>query len=488
MEQGKACRSEDAFEGQGHPDVSRTRNIGSIPVEIGVSVKRTSASRNRAIVVGAGIGGLTAAGALARHFREVIVLERDTLPTHPEHRRGVPQGRHVHGLLGGGLRALDHLFAGFGAALAAAGAVPVRMGLDVRAEQPGYDPFPRRDLGWIGYSMSRPLLEHVVRLFVESNDRVEIRTKCHVREITGSSDGAMATGVRLYARDGDAELVPADLVVDASGRGALTLDFLDRAGRTAPQESSIDVDIRYTCAILELAPGASHDWQVLQTRPDPSVGRRAIMYRIEGGNRWILGLGGVNGDSAPSELGGFIDYARTLRTRTVYDAIRDAQPIGEIMRFAFPRSYRRHFERVANFPRQLLPIADTLCRINPAFGQGMSVAAKEAVLLGSLLEELRDSEDRAGDLAQVFFARLATVLDDPWKTASGDYMYPHLKDSRPADFAERASFQAALSRLAASDPSFHKLMLEVAHLMKPSSVYREPAIAERIAAHIKPEE
>ena len=36
---------------------------------------------NRAVVIGAGMGGLTAAGALADHFDQLVVLERDTLPS-----------------------------------------------------------------------------------------------------------------------------------------------------------------------------------------------------------------------------------------------------------------------------------------------------------------------------------------------------------------------------------------------------------------------
>lgn len=446
---------------------------------------RAALAANRAIVVGAGIGGLTAAAALAAHFARVTVLERDSLPSRPAHRGGIPQGRHVHGLLCGGLNALDRLFPGFSAALAAEGAIPIRVGLDARLEQPGYDPFPQRDLGWTGYSMSRPLLEHVVRQFVERIDRVDIRTGCHVREITAASDGGTVSGVRLHAPRGQEESLAADLVVDASGRGALTLDFLRNSGCAPPEESAIDVDIRYTCAVFELRADRRRDWQVLQTRPDPGVGRRAIMFPLEGGKHWILGLGGVNGDSAPNDHSGFVEYARTLRTRTAHDAIRDAELQGEIVRFAFPRSFRRHFERMRTFPRGLLPIADTICRINPSFGQGMSVAAKEAVLLGDVIESLAAGDDPLAELAPTFFAALDSVLEDPWRASSSDYAYPHLATARPADFAERLKFQAALTRLAAADPAIHKAMMEVSHLMKPSSVYRERGLAERIAAEMR---
>src|SRR5215472_15407269 len=96
----------------------------------------------QAVVVGAGMAGLTAARSLANFFERVIVLENDTLPIEPEHRPGTPQCRHLHALLAGGLKALGRLFPSFEEGLSQAGAVPLRMGYDYRVERPGYDPFP----------------------------------------------------------------------------------------------------------------------------------------------------------------------------------------------------------------------------------------------------------------------------------------------------------------------------------------------------------
>ena len=440
----------------------------------------------RAIVIGAGVGGLTAAAVLAHYFTQVIVLERDELPPGPLPRAGVPQGRHVHGLLGGGLDALEQLFPGFAEALAAAGAVPIRVGLDSRLEQVGYDPFPQRDLGRWGYSMSRPLLEHVVRQFVERDGRIVTRAGCPVREIIASADRGGVSGVRIEKRGGAPENLQTDLVVDATGRATLTLDFLQSNRYGLPEESSIAVDIRYTCGVFVLPTDSTRDWKVLMTRPDPGVsGRRAIMFPIEGDQRWILGLGGVNGDSAPADLEGFRSYAQTLRTPTADEVIRHAELKGELTRFAFPKSFRRHFERMTAFPRGLLPIADSICRINPSFGQGMSVAAKEAVLLDGVLDGLSHLPDSLVDLVPTFLSRLDTVLADPWAVAAQDFVYPHLASERPPEFAEKLKYQAALTRLASEDPVVHRLMTEVAQLLKPSDVLRESPIAERLARAIR---
>src|SRR5262245_28696955 len=126
----------------------------------------------QAVVIGAGMGGLTAAGALAGLFDHVVILERDTLPSEPAYRAGTPQARHVHALLLSGQRALSELFPGFEQDLAQVGAVPLRAGLDVRVERPGYDPFPQRDLGWCGYAASRPAIERAVRRRVEGQANI----------------------------------------------------------------------------------------------------------------------------------------------------------------------------------------------------------------------------------------------------------------------------------------------------------------------------
>ena len=68
--------------------------------------------KDRGIVMGGSIAGLSAARVLSEHFREVILVERDQFGAVGQHRRGIPQGRHTHGLLAGGLRALEGFFPG----------------------------------------------------------------------------------------------------------------------------------------------------------------------------------------------------------------------------------------------------------------------------------------------------------------------------------------------------------------------------------------
>jgi flavin-dependent dehydrogenase len=128
---------------------------------------KTSYLGERALVVGAGLGGLSAARALSDYFDEVMILDRDDLPDDAIPRPGVPQGKHPHGLLGGEVKALENLFPGFGNELMRAGAEPIDPGFDILSEVPGQDLWPKINLRWRTYSMSRPLIELTLRRQVE---------------------------------------------------------------------------------------------------------------------------------------------------------------------------------------------------------------------------------------------------------------------------------------------------------------------------------
>jgi hypothetical protein len=152
------------------------------------------------------------------------------------------------------------------------------------------------------------------------------------------------------------------------------------------------------------------------------------------------------------------------------------------VRYGFPESMRRHFERLDVFPRGLLPIGDAICRFNPVYGQGMSVAALEARLLQGLLERLGDDTDLIARLAPTFFVEVQPLLETPWSVAILDFAFPETRGQRPADFDTTLKFGIALTRLAAEDPAVHKLTLEVQHLLKPRSVYRDPTLVQRVLA------
>jgi 2-polyprenyl-6-methoxyphenol hydroxylase-like FAD-dependent oxidoreductase len=437
----------------------------------------------QALVVGAGIGGLAAARALADYFERVVVLERDTLPEHAEPRAGVPQDKHPHALLAGGQRALDELFPGFEHDLARTGAVPLRGGLDVRVELPGYDPFPQRDLGWQAYAQSRPQLELSVRQRVRTYANIELRPQCRVQACVARADGAAVTGVQYMQAEGKSATLEADLVIDASGRGTLTLGLLQSIGWALPEETTIGIDLAYATAVFAIPETAPQDWKGVLCLPQiPQHRRGGLLLPLEG-ERWIVTVAARHGETAPGDENGFMAWAQQLRTPTIYKAIQHARRLGEIVRFQFPASEYRHYERLEAFPRGLLPLGDALCRFNPIYGQGMSVAAQEAWGLRQLLAARASAGDPLDGLAPSFFAEASAIIEGPWAMAAiPDFAHPDTRGEPPPDLEQRLKVGLALNKLAARDPAVHKLLTEVQHLLKPRSVLQDPELTERIQA------
>jgi 2-polyprenyl-6-methoxyphenol hydroxylase-like FAD-dependent oxidoreductase len=437
----------------------------------------------QAVVIGAGIGGLSAAGVLAQHFERVEVLERDRLDTSVASRSGTPQDRHPHGLLAGGLRALDQIFPGFKRDLSAAGAVPVSFAREVQFERPDVGALPKRDFGISVLCATRPLLELVLRRRAEAVANITLRPASRVTGIVSSGGGAGASGVQFVNGSGRSETLYTDLVVDASGRGAPTLTLLDALGWDRPQMTEIGVNISYATAVVEIPRDATAEWKAVLTMPDPPhLALHAVLVPTEDG-RWIIAIADHSATSWIETWDAFLEASRSLITPTVYNALRYAEPPEGIRHYRFPVSTWKHFERLPRLPRGVLPVADTFCRFNPIHGQGMSSAAKQARLLEDVLHRAAVDPDPIAVVQAGFMAEVASVLETPWiMSTSADLAFPQTRGVRPDNFAEAREFEAALFRAAVTDPVVHRAMLEVAQLLQPHQRLQEPDIIRRVEA------
>jgi 2-polyprenyl-6-methoxyphenol hydroxylase-like FAD-dependent oxidoreductase len=437
-----------------------------------------------AIVIGGGIGGLLAARLLSDHFERVSILERDTVDDTRDARAGVPQGKHLHALLAGGQSVLDELFPGFEDDLDRVGATRLRVGLDLRVERPGFDPFPQRDLGLYSSGLTRPQLEFCVRRRVLSIDNVSMEEGYRVIGLFSTDDRRSIAGLQ-YKHDGRSETRAADLVVDASGSGDLTMAALRATDHASPRETTIGVDLGYSSAVFAIPADAPSDWRGVMVLPDaPKTSRGALMIPVEG-NRWMLALGGRPGEHPPADEAGFRDYAATLRTPTIARAIASAKLVAGVDRFRFNESRLQHFDELQTFPAGLLPLGDAISRFNPVFGQGMSVAAQQAHALGKLLAQSASGEIALADLWRPFFTAVAALVDTPWALAAvPDFIFPQTRGVRPADFEMSLQFGLALNRAAARHEDIHRLAAEIQHLLRPRSALMEPHVIERVMAEM----
>ncbi|MET7669455.1 FAD-dependent oxidoreductase [Micromonospora luteifusca] len=432
-------------------------------------------SSDCAVVIGASIGGLVAARALSDTYTRVVVVDRDALPDRPATRRGVPQGRHLHALLAGGLQALERLFPGLRRDLVASGAP---MG-DLQGELYWYNDGHRLCPATTGLTIlgaSRPLLEHAIRTRVAALPGVEIVERCEVLGLTTTPDRTRVTGVRMLpVGTGAAEQqVLADLVVDAGGRGSRSPVWLDELGYQRAPEETVRIDVTYVTRYYRREPGHLQGNFGAGGGAYPGVPRAGGVF-AQDGERFALSLTGMLGEEPPTDDVGMARYADSLPAPQIAEIIRSADPLDPPQKMRYPASTRRRYERLRRFPEGYLVMADALCSFNPIYGQGMTVAAMEALLLRRLLTA------GTGQLAKRFFHQAAQIIDNPWSIAVGaDLRFPGVQGRRPPLQRLTNAYIGRFHAAATRDPALGAAFLRVINLIDPPARLFVPEVVARV--------
>ncbi|BCB78065.1 FAD-binding monooxygenase [Phytohabitans flavus] len=427
------------------------------------------ASLGTAVVIGASMGGLLAARALSEAYEKVVIVDRDTLPDLAAARRGVPQGRQLHVLLSQGRKALEELFPGLTGELQRAGAPLVDLHHDVNWHNDGYlmrgAPSPLLALG-----LSRPLLEHGVRQRVTALPGVEIRHQTEVLGLTTSPDRRRVTGVRLSG-----ETIEADLVVDAGGRACRSPVWLDELGYDRPAEEQVRVGVTYVTRTYRRHPGLIGDRSGAITNAMPGSPRAGIVAVMEDG-RLAVALSGMLGEQPPTDDAGMAEFAGTLPLPELAEVVGTAEPASDAVLMRFPTSVRRRYERLRRFPDGYLVVADGLCSFNPIYGQGITVAALEALLLRQLITT--GTTDR---LARRFFRGAARLIDAPWSIAVGtDLRFAEVEGRRGLKVRFVNAYVHRLHMAATADAVLGAAFLRVLNLVDPPTALLAPGIALRV--------
>ena len=324
---------------------------------------------NQAVVLGASIAGLLAARVLSERFERVVVIERDVLPPAGKHRRGVPHGRHLHGLHPRGREILEELFPGFTASLAASGAVRGDVLGNVRWQLSGHQ-LRQAQIGLPGLLASRPFLEGHVRAMVQSLPGVRFLEDCSVCGLTAAEDKRTITGVQVRGPGGGSPAqVTGSLVVDATGRGSRTPVWLAELGYQPPEQERVEIGLGYATRTYRLRPGAMGSDQLILTAGTPAKPRAGFLSAIEEG-RHILTIAGICGDHPPTDPQGFDDFVARLPSADIAAAIAGADPLDDPVPFRFPASVRHRYERLTSFPAGLLVIGDAVLLVQPSLRAG----------------------------------------------------------------------------------------------------------------------
>ncbi len=434
-----------------------------------------SANRDHALVLGGSIAGLLAARVLADEYAEVTIVERDRLPAGADHRRGVSHGHHVHGMLPMGLQILEELLPGFTKRVRSAGGLDGDLLGNVRWNLQGHT-LRRADTGLTILSASRPLLEAAIRERVRALPNVTVLDGHDVAGVVATSDGERITGA-IVAADG-VRTLPADLVIDATGRGSRTPRWLADLGYRPPDADRVAIDLSYSSCLFDAPDGILGDDLIVATARFPGQRRSSVMQRIEG-DRILVTLAGVQGERPPGRLDEFPDYARRLATPDTAEVLQGTTPIAEPIRFRYPSYVRYRYESLDRFPAGLLVAGDATCGFNPVYGQGMSVAAMNAV---ALRDELRLDD---GPDPRRYFAAVARSLESPWRLAVGaDLALPGVSGPALPESPLTAEYLGRLQLAAAEDAVLAEALVRVTGLVDPPPALLRPAIVERVTSSL----
>jgi prepilin-type processing-associated H-X9-DG protein len=424
------------------------------------------------------MAGLLAARVASEFYDSVTVVDRDRLPDHPAHRRGVPQGRHLHSFLTRGTAILGALFPGILSDLAAAGAVVI----DNANLSGRYARIGRHELNRTGtladpralaiYSASRPFVEFHVRQHVDKLGNVAFLDGHDAVEPV--HDRGVVTGVRITNRRNRlTQVLHAELVVDARGRSARTAEFLTRNGFGSVPEQCLDATWGYSSQLLRSPPGQLTDQMVFinQGRPAP-----VLLLMAYEQDAWMLAMARRSDCGAPpTDFTAMLAAAKQILPTTIMAGLRGATPVGDIAVSRDTGARWHRYDRMPRFPAGLVVTGDGLCRLNPLHGQGMTTAALQALALRDCLRK------RGSDLPQRFFRAAATQIAPIWAANAANDRPSSPDHPHPVRRRLNGLFADAVGTAASRDIAVTERLLRVRNLVDPPSRLRDPSLLGRIA-------
>jgi 2-polyprenyl-6-methoxyphenol hydroxylase-like FAD-dependent oxidoreductase len=425
-----------------------------------------SISTTSAVVIGGSIAGLLAARVLSDSHATVIVLDRDDLPAGHEHRKGVPQSRHAHGLLARGRQIFDELLPGFSEELTALGAIPSDLQNDTIWYNDGHRA-TRAPSDLQAILASRPLIEGYIRDRVAALPNVEVRSNVEVTGLLAAND--TITGVRLA----DGTTIDARVVVDATGRSNRGPTWLGELGYPAVPEASVLAGLVYVSREYRRDPATqTFHTVIIGHHPANPVGTGTVSAE---GDRWLVTLLGVEPNTPPVEPGAFEDFAAGLDGLEVHDLISTAEPLTEPTKFRIGPSVRRRYEKCGRLPDGFIAVGDSLACFNPAYGQGMTTAAMTARWLRDCLPAGTDG------LTKRFFGGVATIIDVPWAiTVGADLRFPQVVGERTGQIKFLNAYLSKLHIAAQTDAVVGATFLKAVNFLIPPARMMAPSMLWRV--------
>jgi 2-polyprenyl-6-methoxyphenol hydroxylase-like FAD-dependent oxidoreductase len=327
------------------------------------------------------------------------------------------------------------------------------------------------------YGQSRPFLEAHVLERVRALPHVEVLDGHEVLGLGTVGNRVNGVSVAPHGRADGVRTLDSDLVVVATGRSGRVPLWLEEMGYAAPAEEQVHVDLLYASRRMRLDDDLVGHLDSMLVGPVPHRPTGAGAFRMEDGT-WIVTFAGFGGHHPPRDDVAWRRFAAAVSPPAFAKAVEGGEAVTQIVTHRFPANLRRRYDRLDRFPRGLLVVGDAVCSFNPIYGQGMTVAALEALELRSAL---RHGTDR---LAQRFFRAAARPVGNAWQFAvGGDLAMPPDVVPGPRPLPLRAAnayldrYQAAAER----DPVLAWHFLKVTGFDEPTRTLFAPDCLRRVA-------
>ncbi len=431
----------------------------------------------RAVVLGGSIAGLFAARVLADAYDEVQIVDRDKLIGVKGVRRFCPQSHQANGLLARGVQVMEELFPGLTKEMVDYGVPTGDLSGSCRWYARG-NRLKQQTAGLTTLGVVRPMFEWFIRERVQKIPNVTFIEEHDILGLTTSADKSRVTGARVQKRGGDTdEVIEADLVVDATGRGSRTPVWLEQLGYEKPFEERKKIDLGYVTQHFRLRKGANgfvKDVAINQIA-NAVVPRGNVFFLVEDG-KVELTTYGILGDHPPTDYDGLMAWLKSLPAKDVYNTLRYADPVDKAMPFKFPTTLRRHYHKLRRFPEGLLVTGDAVTTFNPVYAQGMSVAALCALVLRQHLHS------GAAPVPQDYFRDLAKdAIDQAWDmTNTIDLSLPGVEGERTFKVRMGNWFLKRVQIAATRDGSVTAEYFKTAGLVQKPEAMMRPGFALKV--------
>jgi 2-polyprenyl-6-methoxyphenol hydroxylase-like FAD-dependent oxidoreductase len=192
-------------------------------------------------------------------------------------------------------------------------------------------------------------------------------------------------------------------------------------------------------------------------------------------DRWEVLLQGLHGERAPASREAFVDWADALPLDEIGRRLRRQEWVSEIQRYPFPGSIRRHYDSLTRFPDGLVVTGDAIASFNPIYGQGMSVAALDAL---ALHHELSGAFRGLGPR---FFDRASEIVAEAWQTAvRNDFVFDRTTGPKPLGTDLLNRYTDRLVARSHDDGELTEAFLRVFRLERPATSLLHPRILWRV--------